>query len=130
LEFATQGASNARKDLIDAQKSVAASANPSRHRHRFVYFARALQDLSSRGMTAERSKWIATPDPRVFVYTGDPEGSQFTGNHERIWAAVEVDPNGQLLALLRVADGYQGDRIDYANYEAEAIQRLNGGRIP
>jgi hypothetical protein len=81
-------------------------------------------------MTAERSKWIATSDARVFVYTGDPQGSQFTGTHERIWAAVEVDPNGRLLALLRVADGYHGDRIDYANYEAEAFQRLNGGRIP
>ena len=130
MKFATQGLDNARRDLIDAQKQVAASSNPSGHRYRFVYFVRAMQDLSRRGMNAERSKWISTSDPSVFVYTGDPEGSQFTGNQVRIWAAVEMDGAGQLVALLRVADGYQGDPTDYANFEAEAFQRLKGGRIP
>ena len=82
-------------------------------------------------MQAERSKWIATSSPRVYVYTGDPQGSQLTCTHVRIWAAVEVDDaTGKLVALLRVADGYHGDKIDYDNYEAEAFQRLQGGRIP
>jgi hypothetical protein len=129
--FATQGAGNAKGDLIDVQKKVAASSsNPSANRYRFVYFVRAMQDLSRRGMTAEQSKWISTSSPNVFVYTGDPQGSQFTGTHVRIWAAVEVSGTGQLVALLRVADGYQGNQNDYANYEIEAFQRLKGGRIP
>lgn len=81
-------------------------------------------------MRVERSKWIATPDARMYVFTGDPEGSQFSGRHIRIWAAVEVDANGNLLTLLRVADGYHGDRVDYANYLTEAAQRLQGGRTP
>jgi hypothetical protein len=130
MKFASQGADDARKDLVDVQKSMAASSNPSGQRYRFVYFVRTLQDLSRRGMTAERGKWISTSDPKVFVYTGDPQGSQFSGTHARIWAAVEVDGAGRLIALLRVADGYQGSQTDYANFETEAFQRLKGGRIP
>jgi hypothetical protein len=62
---------------------------------------------------------------------GIPQGGHFGGSHIRIWAAVEIDTtSGQVRALLRVADGYQGDPIDFANYEAEALQRLQGGRIP
>src|ERR1043166_3965564 len=130
--YATQGASNARKDLRDALSSVMGSVPPgsSQYRFRFAFFARALNDLLSKGVHAERSKWIATSDQRMYVYTGDPQGAQHSGNHVRIWAAVEVDANGRLIALLRVADGYQGDQRDYANYEAEAFQRLQGGRMP
>lgn len=127
--FATQGASNAREDLKNVRAQVAASGN-SPQRNRLVYFIRALQDLEKNGMVAERSKWIATPDPRMYVFTGDPEGSQFSGSQIRIWAAVEVDANGGLLTLLRVADGYHGDRVDYANYLTEATQRLQGARMP
>jgi hypothetical protein len=132
MKFATQGASNAQKDLIDALNKVTASGSSgsAQYRHRFAYLVRTLQDLAKNGMNAERGKWISTSNTSVYVYTGDPQGSQFSGNHVRVWAAVEVDASGRLIALLRVADGYHGDKIDYANYEAEALQRLQGGRIP
>jgi len=131
MQYATQGAGNAKKELIDVQMTVSTDTRgPSvPYRFRFVNLAHALTDPMNKGMGAERSKWIATSNARVYVFTGDPQGSQFTGTHIRVWAAVEVDASGQLVALLRVADGYHGDRNDYANYETEAFQRLNGGRI-
>ena len=128
MQFATQGATSSRDDVTAAQMSVASSGG--QYRYRFVYFAKALDDLRRNGMSRERRKWIATANPNVFVYTGDIQGGQFSGTHVRIWAAVEVDASGVLRSLLRVMDGYRGDRIDYANLETEAVQRLNGGRIP
>ena len=128
MQFAKQGMISAKDELIAVQMSV--QQTYPQYRFRFAYLARALQDLSKNGMLLERSKWIATSNASVFVYTGDPEGNQYGGSHIRVWAAVEVDVSGQLIALLRVADGYQGDSIAYANYETEALQRLKGGRIP
>ena len=127
MRFAKVGAANSRDEVSAVRQSVAQTGSESRER--FSLFVLALNDLNKWGLERERAKWIGTRDPRVVVYTGDTKASRFSGTRLRIWAAVEIDEEGNPATLLKIADGYRGDRRQYEDYETEAFERLTGERI-
>jgi hypothetical protein len=83
------------------------------------------------GFAKERTFWIGTRHPAVFIHTGRLEGEEPTFHGGlRIWVAFEI-ASLSMRTLLKIAYGYDGHPTVYANYEGDAIDRLvRGVRFP
>lgn len=118
LWYASLGKLSSRNELLAASRGVR---------------GRALQDLTEivlslaaaarDGFSTERKRWRATREPRVFVFP--------RGRSRGLWAAIEVDPGGHDIVLLKLVSSYGGGAQEWNDLLDDAIdRRARGTRTP
>ncbi len=85
-----------------------------------------LNQLHKQGLDAVRAMWLATEEPTVVVYTGRQNEPTQDGKR-KIWASIELGPNGGVHCLLKIACDYTGDRRQFADYMTDTLQRFRKG---
>lgn len=95
---------------------------------RLVEYVRHLQALDDHGFESVQSAWIKTSEERLVVFVGRPEKLRLVNSDgDRILAAVELDNDDRVGALIKIVSDYNGDPREFSDHITDAIQRFRKG---
>jgi hypothetical protein len=91
-----------------------------------------LKALNTDGFSRVSGSWITTSQQNLVLFTGKRNGEEPTTlGGQRVFAAIELDPQDRVGTLIKLCCDYQGNPAEWANHCTDSEDRfLKGKRVP
>jgi hypothetical protein len=128
MRYCTLDGVSSKAEEADIAKAIRAGTLPFSVVDRLADYFANLRDLDTRGLLAVRDAWIWVGIPNLVLFTGRQQDEEpTTDGGQRVFAAIELDNQDRVGALIKLRCDYRGAQDEWDNNCADAIDRFSRG---
>lgn len=128
MRYCVLGSVSSKTEESEIVDAIEAGALPMSVVKRVAEFLVHLRAIDTDGFAKASGAWIRTRYPNLVIFTGRRETEEPTDRGgRRVFAAIELDRQGRVGALIKLCCDYLGAPDEWANNCTDAIDRFTKG---